>query len=68
MYGDGRGVPQDDMTAHMWLNLSAARSTGEVRDRAITSRDTIAQRMTRNQIAEAQRRAREWGGAHPRNR
>ena len=38
------------------------------RDRAITSRDTVAQRMTRNQIAEAQRRAQEWGGAHPRNR
>ena len=54
------------MTSHMWLNLAAARSTGEVRDLVIHSRDTVAQRMTQNEIADAQRRAREWDAAHPR--
>ena len=26
MYADGRGVPQDNVEAHMWLNLAASRS------------------------------------------
>ena len=34
--------------------------TGEDRDRAARNRDYAAQRMTADQIAEAQRRAREW--------
>ena len=32
MYAIGRGVPQDDETAHVWLNVAASRSTGEQRD------------------------------------
>ncbi len=27
MYANGRGVPQDDVTARMWFNLAASRST-----------------------------------------
>ena len=60
MYMDGRGVPQDDETAHVWLNLAASRSTGEQRDEYVEARDAVAERMTREQLAEAQRRAREW--------
>jgi TPR repeat protein len=66
MYADGRGVAQDDVKAHMWLDLAAARSTGELQESVIRSRDTVAQWMTLNQIAEAQRRAREWDTALPR--
>ena len=29
-YSNGRGVPQDDVQAHMWFNLAASRITGEV--------------------------------------
>jgi TPR repeat protein len=54
MYGDGRGVPEDFVTAHMWLNLSAAQGAD-----ANKSKDFFAGRMTREQIAEAQRLARE---------
>jgi hypothetical protein len=50
----------------MWLDLAAARSTGELQESVIRSRDTVAQWMTLNQIAEAQRRAREWDTALPR--
>ncbi len=66
MFGDGHGVGPDDVTSLMWLDLAAARSTGEVRDLVIHSRDTVAERMTQNEIADAQRRAREWDAAHPR--
>jgi hypothetical protein len=60
MYMEGRGVQQDDVIAHMWLNLGASRLTGDTRDRAVKARDQIALRMTADQRAEAQRRAREW--------
>ena len=60
MYGDGRGVPQDDVSAHMWLNLATAQSTGEQRERIAAARDAVAERMTREDLSEAQQRAREW--------
>ena len=66
MYGNGRGVPQDDVQAHMWFNLAASRMTGEDREIAVRSRDRVADGLTPEQIAEAQRLAREWDDAHPR--
>ena len=65
-FADDRGVGQDDVNTHMWLDLAAARSTGELQESVIRSRDTVAQWMTLNQIAEAQRRAREWDTVRPR--
>ena len=67
MYENGRGVPQDDVTAHMWLNLAASRSTDELRDRAVQARDQVAEKLNTGQRAEAQRLAREWDEAHPRD-
>ena len=32
MYLNGRGVPQDDVTAHMWLNLAGAQGLEEARE------------------------------------
>jgi TPR repeat protein len=55
-YDNGLGVPQNYVTAYMWLNLSAAQG----REGAATFRDLIARRMTPAQIAEAQKLAREW--------
>ena len=60
MYGNGRGVSQDFVAAHMWLNLAAAQSSGDDRERDVKERDAVAARMTREQIAEAQRLAHEW--------
>ena len=59
-YRNGEGTPQDFVEAHMWANLGALQLFGEARDRAVRDRDAIAARMTAEQIAEAQRRAREW--------
>ena len=67
MYADGRGVPSDDVTAHMWFNLAASRLTGYERDQAVEARDSLTPLMSRDLIDEAQRRAREWEAAHPRN-
>jgi len=65
-YNNGRGVPQDAVQAYKWYSLAAARSTGTARDDAARSRDQIANRLTPDQRAEAQRLAREWDEAHPR--
>jgi len=65
MYGDGRGVPQDDVQAHMWSNLAASRMTGEDRERAVENRDRAADQLTPAALNEAQRLAREWDTAHP---
>ena len=61
LYAEGRGTPQDYVRAHMWFSLAAAhQQPGEKRDRAVRNRDRLAQKMTSEQIAEAQRLAREW--------
>ena len=60
MYAGGNGVPQDYVVAHMWLKLAAAQSFGVYREPYVKARDAVAEHMTAEQIAEAQRRAREW--------
>ena len=61
MYMEGQGVPQNLVQAHKWFSLAAARVTrADVRERATKNRDNVATRMTPQQIAEAQRLAREW--------
>ncbi len=61
MYGDGDGVPADDVLAYMWFMLSGAQGHGSAQE----SKDIIEGRMTREQIAEAQRLSREWIETHP---
>jgi TPR repeat protein len=56
MYATGSGVPQDDVLAHMWFNLAAAQGHANAKK----GRDIVAKLMTSEQIAEAQRLAREW--------
>ena len=55
------------MMALLGFNLSASRSSGEDRDRAVESRDYLWERLNADQRAEAQRLAREWEEAHPRD-
>ena len=58
MYAEGRGVRQDFVRAHMWLNLAAAALSGDPRDTATKNRDRIASKMTAEQIGTAQEMAR----------
>ena len=61
MYGIGKGVPQDYVQAHKWLNLASAFALKEkAGEGAAKGRDLISAKMTPEQIAEAQKLAREW--------
>ncbi len=71
MYELGQAVPQDYVLAHMWYNLAAAHSRADsdayvALDPIVEAkmysdmRDAVASKMTPEQIAEAQRMAREW--------
>ena len=60
MYANSEGVPRDYVEAHKWFNLSAAQSSGEARESSMMARDTVAGRLTAEQVADAQRRALEW--------
>ena len=56
MYGNGQGVPQDYIQAHLWYNLAA----GQGEELGRKARDSLLDLMTAEQIAEAQKLAREW--------
>ena len=56
LYLQGLGAPQDYVLAQMWFNLSASRGEAE----ALRERDELAAKMTPQQIASAQERARAW--------
>ena len=56
IYGNGLGIPQDYVLAHMWSNLAASSGNKD----AQRNRDILARRMTPDQVAEAQRLARDW--------
>ena len=56
LYLQGLGVLQDYVEAHKWLNLAASR--GEAA--ALAERDALAERMTPEQVAQAQALARAW--------
>ena len=63
MYFNGEGVPQSNVNAHMWFNLAAAHFPAfdrRNRDAAERVRDVVAIKMTPEEIAEAQKLARDW--------
>jgi TPR repeat protein len=56
MYSTGRSVPIDYVTAHKWFNLAAMHGNKD----AIRLRREIAAEMNADEIAAAQRAARDW--------
>jgi TPR repeat protein len=60
MYSIGRTVPVDLVTAHKWFNIAAMRGNRD----ATRLRREIADQMTDEDIASAQRAARVWLTAH----
>ncbi|MBE3111807.1 MAG: sel1 repeat family protein [Acidobacteria bacterium] len=59
-YATGKDVDPDLVVAHKWFNLAAARGN----DAARTYRADLAREMSTDQIAQAQRLAREWLQTH----
>ncbi len=56
LYATGRDVAADLVVAHKWFNLAAARGNAA----ALTRRLELAREMSCDQIAQAQKLAREW--------
>jgi TPR repeat protein len=56
MYSTGSSVPTDYVTAHKWFNLAAMRGNKD----ASRLRREIAEQMSENEVAAAQRAARDW--------
>jgi uncharacterized protein len=56
MYCAGRDVELDLVSAHKWFNLAAMRGNEDAK----RYRMEIAHEMSKTEVAEAQRRAREW--------
>ena len=59
-YAEGAGVVQDYLMAHMFFNIASANGNVDAK----TKRDTVATKMTTEQIAKAQEMAREWMENH----
>ena len=60
LFDKGFGVPQDWVQAEVWLNLAASQAGAGQRDYWVRIRDAVAQKLTLDQLAEAQRRAYGW--------
>jgi TPR repeat protein len=56
MYARGDGVPESRVDAYFWWNLAAAQGLADAK----TNKAVIEKTMTREQIAEAQRRSAAW--------
>ena len=60
MYAAGRDCPMDYIAAHKWLNIAAIKGS----NRAAELRSDLAQSMSKADLAEALRAAREWMTMH----
>ena len=60
LYATGRDVAADLVVAHKWFNLAAARGNAS----ALAHRVELAREMSLEQVAEAQKLAREWLQTH----
>lgn len=56
MYADGRGAARDYVQAHLWYHLAGVGGSAE----GVKCRDSIARRMTTEQIAKAEHLAHGW--------
>jgi len=55
-YAEGRGVPPDCVQAHLWLDLASSQGVAKAKELM----STVERQMTPEQLAEAQRLAREF--------
>lgn len=59
-WASGRSGLVDLVAAHKWFNLAAVKGRSD----AITMRREVAEQMSEDEIAKAQRDARAWIGTH----
>ena len=56
IYSTGQGGAVDLVQAHMWFNLAAVRGSEAAKE----CRRELADQMSKDEIASAQKQAREW--------
>ena len=59
-YAKGEGTSNDVVQAHMWFNLAGSSGYEKARE----NRRKVETQMTKEQVAEAEKLAREWYEAH----
>lgn len=59
-YSTGKDCPVDFVTAHKWFNLAALKGNMAARE----YRRELSDEMSKAQVAEAQKLAREWLRSH----
>ena len=60
LYDYGRGISQNYVDAYLWFNLASARASGDIREQAAHNKTVLAQHMTPQQIAQANRLTGVW--------
>jgi uncharacterized protein len=60
LFNFGKGVPRDYVKALMWYERAVAHSKGGDQESIVEMRDALIEKMTHEQIAEAERLAKEW--------
>lgn len=60
MYENGYGVPVNLIEAHKWFNLATVHNDNRFAVFSAVDRERVAARMSRADVMEAQKRAREW--------
>ncbi|MBV8474062.1 MAG: sel1 repeat family protein [Hyphomicrobiales bacterium] len=60
LYDRGLGVSHDPVRAEIWYNLAAAHADPGNREFWQGMRDAVASKLSQAELAEAQRRARDW--------
>lgn len=65
LYSIGQGVPRSDSDAYYWFALAAAVK-GPDQEKYAANRQSMAARLTADDLADAQERVAKWIAAHPR--
>ena len=60
LYWIGKGVPRDYAAAHMWMDIAAVHASAGGHSRFAAVRDLMAAFLTAEQLADAQRLAKDW--------
>ena len=66
LYALGQGVPEDYKSAYVWVDLAAARATGETLDLAVRNREVSGEFLTDGEIEDAKERFRVLDSRIPR--
>jgi TPR repeat protein len=59
-YNNGEGVAQDFVEARKWAEIAVAYSAGDSQRKFAALRDALGRKMTPDDVANAQKRARDW--------